>query len=49
MLIKNDIMSLEGFVIDVKVKKMLIKSSEMTTPINVRQKEQFLTKTLLAS
>lgn len=49
LLIGNDIMSLEGFVIDVKGKNALIGSCGVTVPIDARQREQFLTRKLLAS
>ena len=49
LLIGNNIMSLEGFVIDVKGKSVLIGSCGVTVPIDVRQRGQFLTRKLLAS
>ncbi len=49
MLIGNDIMSPEGFVIDVKKKSILIGSCGVTVPIDARQRGQFLTRRLLSS
>lgn len=49
MLIDNNIMSPEGFVIDVKGKSALSRSCGVTVPIDARQKEQFLTRKLFAS
>ncbi len=49
LLIRNDIMSPEGFVIDAKGKKALIRIYKVTIPINARQWEQFLTRKLLTS
>lgn len=42
LLIGNDIISLEGFVIDVKRKSALIGSCGVTVPIDARQRGQFL-------
>lgn len=42
-------MFLESFIIDVKKRSALIESCEMTVPIDERQREQFLTRKLLAS
>ncbi len=49
LLIGNDIMSPEGFVIDVKGKKALISSCEVTVPIDARQRGQFLARKLLTN
>ena len=49
LLIGNNIMSPEGFLIDVKAKSALIGSCGVTIPIDVRQRGQFLTRKLLAS
>lgn len=49
LLIGNDIMSSEGFVIDVKGKSALIGSCGVTVPIDARQRGQFLTRKLLTS
>ena len=49
LLIDNDIMSPEGFVIDVKGRSVLIGSCEVTVPIDGRQRGQFLTRKLLTS
>ena len=49
LLIGNDIMSPEGFIINVKGKKALIDSCEVTIPIDVRQHGQFLAKKLLTN
>ena len=49
LLIGNDIMSPEGFVIDVKGKSALIRSCGVTVFIDTRQRGQFLTRKLLAS
>ena len=49
LLIRNNIMSLEGFVINVKRKKALINSCKVTISIDTRQRGQFLAKKLLTS
>ncbi len=49
LLIENDIMSPEGFVIDVKGKKVFIGSCKVTIPINARQWGQFLARKLFIS
>lgn len=49
LLIGNDIMSSENFVVDVKRKNVFIGSCNVTVPIDARQREQFLTRKLLAS
>lgn len=49
LLIRNDIMSPEDFVLDVKEKKTLINSCEVTISIDARQQGQFLAKKLLIS
>ncbi len=49
LLIGNDIMSPEDFIIDIKRRSVLIGSCEVTVPIDARQKGQFLTRRLLAS
>lgn len=49
LLIGNDIMSLEGFIIDVKKRSVLIESCRVTVPIDARQRDQFLTRRLLSS
>lgn len=49
LLIGNNIMSLEGFIIDVKRHSVFIRSCGVTVSIDVRQKGQFLTKKPLAS
>ncbi len=49
ILIGNDIMSPESFVIDVKKKSVLIGSCGVTVPIDARQRGQFLTRRLLSS
>lgn len=49
LLIGNDIMSLEGFIIDVTKRCVLIGSCGITVPIDVRQSGQFLKKRLLSS
>lgn len=49
LLISNNIMSPEGFIIDVKGKNTLIGSCGVIVPIEAKQKRQFLTKKLLIS
>lgn len=49
LLIGNNIMSLKGFVIDIKERNVLIESCEVTVIIDTRQKRQFLIRKLLAS
>lgn len=49
LLIENDIMSPENFVIDIEKKTALIGSCEVTVPISARQRGQFLTRKLLTS
>lgn len=49
LLIGNNIIFPEGFVIDIRGKNALIKSCGVTITIDTRQKEQFLTKKLLVS
>ncbi len=49
LLIGNNIMSSEGFVIDIKEKKALISSCKVTIPINARQRGQFLARKLLTN
>ena len=49
LLIGNDIMSLEGFIIDIKRRNILIGSCGVTVPIDARQRGQFLTRRLLTS
>lgn len=49
LLIGNNIISSEGFVIDVKWRSILISTCGVTIPINTRQKEQFLIRRLLSS
>lgn len=49
LLIGNDIMSLENFIIDVRKKSVFIGSCGMTVPINAKQRGQFLTRKPLAS
>lgn len=48
-MIGNDIISLEGFVIDIKGRSALIRSYGVTVPIDPRQRGKFLTEKLLAS
>lgn len=43
LLIGNDIISPKGFVINVKGRSALIRSCKVTVPIDIRQREQFLT------
>lgn len=49
LLIGNNIMSLEGFFMDVKRRNVLIRGCGVTVPINTKQKEQFLIRKLLPS
>ena len=49
LLIGNNIISPEGFVIDVKKRSVLIQSCGVTVPIDTKQKGQFLTRKLLSS
>lgn len=49
LLIGNDIMSPENFVIDIEKKSTLIRSCGVTIPISARQRGQFLTRRLLTS
>ncbi len=49
LLIGNDIISLESFVIDVKGKKALLGSCEVTISIDARQRRQFLARKLLTN
>lgn len=49
LLIGNDIISLEGFIIDIRRRSVLMGSCGITVSINVRQKGQFLTRRLFAS
>ena len=49
LLIGNDIMSPEGFIIDIKRRSVLIGSCGVTVPIDARQRGQFLIRRLLAS
>ena len=49
LLIGNDIMLPENFVIDIEKKTTLIESCRVTVPISARQRGQFLTKKLLTS
>ena len=49
LLIGNNIMSPEGFIIDIKRRSILIRSCGVTVPIDVRQRGQFFTRRLLAS
>lgn len=49
LLIGNNIMSLKGFVIDIRGKNALIGSCGVTVPIDTRQRGHFLTRKLLAS
>lgn len=49
LLIGNDIMSPENFVIDIEKRTTLIKSCGVTIPISARQRGQFPTKKLLTS
>lgn len=47
LLIGNNIMSLEDFVIDIKENSVFIESCRVTVPINARQRRHFLMKKLL--
>ncbi len=49
LLIDNDIMSPESFIIDVIRKSVFIGSCGVTISINARQRRQFLTRNLFAS
>lgn len=49
LLIGNDIMSSENFVINIEKKTMLIGSCKVTVSISARQRGQFFIKKLLAS
>ena len=49
LLIGNDIMSSEGFIIDVKKRSALIENCRITVSIDARQRGQFLTRRLLSS
>ena len=49
LLIGNDIMSPENFVIDIDKRSTLIGSCRVTIPISARQRGQFLTRKLLTS
>lgn len=49
LLIGNSIMSLEGFIIDVIKKSVLVGSCKITIPIDARQRGQLLTRKLLCS
>lgn len=49
LLIENDIMSPENFVIDIDKRSTLIGSCKVTIPISVRQRGQFLMRKLLTS
>ncbi len=49
LLIGNNIISPESFIIDVKRKKALIGSCKVTIPINARQRGQFLARKLLTN
>lgn len=49
LLIDNNIMFLEGFVIDIKEKSTLIRSCNIIIFIDTKQKKQFLSRKLLAS
>lgn len=49
LLIGNDILSPEGFIIDIGRKSALIRSCAVTISINTKQRGQFLSRKLLAS
>ncbi len=49
ILVENDILSPEGFVININKNRALIGSCGVTISINVKQRGQFLRKKLLAS
>lgn len=49
LLIDNDIILPEGFIIDIKKRSVLIRSCKVTVPINIRQKGQFFIRKLLIS
>lgn len=49
LLIGNNIMSLKGFIIDVKRRSVFIESCGVSVPIDARQTGQFLIRRLLAS
>lgn len=48
ILVRNDILASEGFILNLKISHALVKSCGVTIPIKVRQKSQFLKKKLLA-
>lgn len=49
LLIANNIMSPKSFIIDVKRRSIFVRSCGITVSIDIKQKELFLTRTLLAS
>ena len=49
LLIGNNIMSPEGFIIDIKKRSILIGSCRVTVPIDAKQRDPFLTRRLLSS
>ena len=49
LLIGNNIMSLKGFIIDIKRRSVFIENCGVTVPIHARQTGQFLIRRLLAS